>query len=387
MAALRLIPALFFLAASLLAAAYAAALFSRPMEGGGGLFPAQALKFGCSNRPDCPTGLMRAAAGHAPLGAAALEARLLSKYEAGETEQLAELARLVLSQDARSELARIILAEEALAEGDTRGFLKLFLPVFATDGRQSRIYADVLAQLSQDPALFAALGAYIRAERPYWGADYLNAVAERGALSLSSLIDLYAEFPPAQPGLLTRLAGQGNWPGAYLTFNEFLSGGALGQLESLPRLTIPYNPELFETPAPPPFNWRLHSRGAEWLPSGGVYAFFQGRRAETFLSQTFPLDGGRWDLSAVMSGEVSETGGFFRWQLTCAAGGRRIAALDVKRLSAAPEDQILGFEAPGEACRFVTLTLVGVAGSFPQPARIELRSVRLAPSENREDGL
>jgi hypothetical protein len=191
------------------------------------------------------------------------------------------------------------------------------------------------------------------------------------------MIPLYAEFPSAQPGLLGKLTASGRWMGAYILFSEFLSKGALAREADLPALSVPYNPGLLELKAPPPFNWQVLGQGAEWTEGGGVYAFFQGRRGETFLVQTFPLSPGPWRLAAGMSGDVSETGGWFRWQLACAGGSPVIERFEVHDLSAAPADYSFDFEQAQQGCAFVTLSLIGVPGTFPQPARIEVSSVRL----------
>ena len=165
----------------------------------------------------------------------------------------------------------------------------------------------MLAALSADRELFAELEPRIETGAPYWGAAYLAALAGKGEVPVSRLAGLYSAFPAAQPGLLNQVAKTGNWAGAYILFSEFITRGALAG--SAPPLSVPYNPGLLNSDAPAPFNWLLRRQGAEWLEGGGVYAFFQGRRGETFLSQTFPLAAGAWRFSAVMSGEVSETGG------------------------------------------------------------------------------
>jgi hypothetical protein len=78
-----------------------------------------------------------------------------------------------------------------------------------------------------------------------------------------------------------------------------------------------------------------------------------------------------------MSGDVSETGGWFRWQLACAGGSPVIERFEIHDLSAAPADYSFDFEKAQQGCPFVTLSLIGVPGTFPQPARIEVSSVRL----------
>lgn len=374
----RLLAALVSLAGSCVAASYALALSSAAGQGAWSLFPAQAFKIVCRRDPEgCPPDLALTAAKHAPLGATALADQLMAE---GPGEQRADLAALVLRQDTRSELARVILAEEALSAGDRAAFLQLYLPLFATDRRQSAAYADVLAALSEDPELYALVEIHVREERPGWGGQYLGALAGRAGLPLGEMIDLYAEFPKAQPGLLAQMTKTGNWRGAYLAFHEFLSSGALTREAGMPALSVPYNPDLLQLEAPSPFNWRVHGQGAEWLGKGGVYAYFQGRRPETFLTQSLPLAPGAWRISATMSGEVSETGGHFRWQLSCAASGKRFAAFEVRGLTSSPAEQAFEFDHPAGVCDFATLSLIGVPGTFPQPARLEVTQVRLAPN-------
>ena len=376
----RLLLAALFIAAACLAGLYAAALWSPPGSGASVFFPASVQEEYCAGG-GCPGRLVTAAAERAPLGNPALSARLSDALASGAGESAA-LARLVLSQDPRSEIARVRLAEDVLAAGDIDAFLRLYLPVFATDPRQAGVYAGVLADLSGAPEVYEKVSSYLIRERPSWAGAYLSALIAREQIPPSRMTGLFAAFPKSQAGLLNAVTRTGNWAGAYLVFNEFrLSSAPQGASEAL-GLATPFNPNLLEIEAPAPFNWRLLSPGAEFLPSGGVYAFFQGRRAENFLSQAFPLRPGDWRLAARLSGGVSETGGYFRLQLTCAASGARLAAFDIKELSAAPLVREFTFtHAPG--CDFVILTLSGIAGSFPQPARIELTSLRLTPVNER----
>jgi len=219
----------------------------------------------------------------------------------------------------------------------------------------------------------------VRTAQPYWGPQYLASLAGSASVPLADMIPLYAEFPSAQPGLLGKLAASGRWTSAYVLFTEFLSKGALAREPGLPALSVPYNPQLLEVKTPPPFNWQVVGQGAEWVDGGGIYAFFQGRRGETFLVQSFPLPPGAWRLTARMSGDVSETGGWFRWQLACAGGSPVIDRFEVHELSAAPAEYGFDFEQALPGCEFITLSLIGVPGTFPQPARIEVNSVALAP--------
>jgi hypothetical protein len=369
------------LAAALLAGLYALAISPEAPAFAKGFFPASSFEVRCreDGEPDCAGGAALVAAAHAPLGARALSQQLEELYAGGEAGGRAELASLVLSQDPRSELARVILADAALVAGDREAFLRLYLPLFETDRPQAAAYADALASVSGDPELFRLIEAHVRTAQPYWGPQYLASLAGAASVPLADMIPLYTEFPAAQPGLLGKLTAAGRWTSAYVLFTEFLSNGALAREPGLPALSVPYNPQLLEVKTPPPFNWQFVGQGAEWVDGGGVYAFFQGRRGETFLEQSFPLPPGAWRFTARMSGDVSETGGWFRWQLACAGGSPVIGRFEVHELSAAPAEYGFDFEQALPGCEFITLSLIGVPGTFPQPARIEVNSVALAP--------
>jgi hypothetical protein len=316
--------------------------------------------------------------GLAPMADATLSGVLREAFEAGDFERAMELAPLVFARDKRNELGRLLMAQEALLGGDKKAFLRLYLPLFGTDGRQGAIYAEALAELSSDRQVFAEIERHIRAERPSWAPAYLRMMRDRNVIGLKELIGLYKLYPQAQSSLVSRLAGEGDWKRAYAVFAEFvLSGQEAVPVQEGPPLSAPFNPRLLDVPAPAPFNWRVYGNGAEFLDGGGVYAFFQGRKAEQFLSQVFPLSGGHYEFVARMSGDVSETGGWFRWQIGCAESGTRIAAFDVNHLSAAPMDQAFSFDMPEGLCDFVSLSLVGVAGTFPQSARIEIPHISL----------
>ena len=385
---IRLAEAIAALSAALVASIYALALSAPAPAFARSLFPAAYHEEICE-KPDagaCGPAEARQAAAHAPLGAPALTQALSKAYEEGGDGDLRPLAGLVLSQDPRSELARIVIAEDALSRGDRAAFLELYLPLFATDRRQAGVYADVLAAVSGDRDLFGLVERHVQEAQPYWGGLYLSALAGTGQVPLGDMMALYAEFPSAQPGLLGKLTASGRWTSAYVIFTEFLSIGALRREAGMPPLSVPFNPQLLDLKAPAPFNWRIQGQGAEWLEGGGVYAFFQGRRGETFLVQSFPLPAGNWRLVADMSGDVSETGGWFRWQVACAGGAPVLARLEIHELSAAPAEYAFPFTHAAAGCEFVTLSLIGVPGTFPQPARIEVRSVHLERAEDEEPG-
>ena len=375
--AVRIIGAGVFGLAAMISAIYAfvltGALGARPA-----VFAGTALEAACLREDEaCTLSAVTQLAASAPLGRRPLAMALAERLGAGDGGGAAVLAPLVFERDARSEAARVQLAEAAYRAGDPAQFLSLYLPLFETDRAQGHLYAEVLAQLSADDALFTLVEAHVRGARPYWGGAYLTALAGQPDVPLTGLISLYAEFPAAQPGLLNRLAGAGQWRAAYIVFAELIGSGALLRDNPAPPLAIPYNPGFATSPAPAPFNWQLWGQGAEYLEGGGIYAFFQGRQAETFVSQTFPLSAGGYRFTARMSGQVSETGGWFRWRLVCAGTSDEIAAFDMKRLSAAPADEMVDLAVPGGACEFVTLSLSGVPGTFPQPARIEVLTVKL----------
>ena len=384
---LRWVAAIACLAAAALSALHIQALSGLAPGFRTGLFEHSALQYRCALSDEaCDQQEFERLAGKAPLDARALSAMLSRRFEAGHSGGDLELAALLLRRDPRSELARILLAQQALEAGDLDRFLSLYLPMFRTDPRQSTAYAGVLAELSRDRRRFERLEQRILQQRPNWGLQYLQALAAEGGVALSDKITMYAEYPQAQPVLLAQLAREGNWQAAYIIFSQWISSGALAREAGVPPLTAPYNPGFVRSEAPVPFNWRLSSRSAEYLEEGGVYVFFQGRQAETFLSQTFPISPGGWRFMASMSGEASETGGWFSWRLTCADGSRRLASFDVRALGAASSPQAFDVTLEPGICEFVTLSLVGVPGMFPQPARVEVHEVRLDRLQAVEQG-
>lgn len=355
-----------------------------------GLFDHAALEARCASQTAaCNTDDFVRLAAHAPLDARALAGRMAERFEAGEIAAARDLAVHVLRRDTRSNLARFILAVEALEAGDFDRYLRLYLPQFRIDPRResAELFAGVLAGLSRDPEMFRLIERDILENRPAWGQHYLRALAAEEGVPLKSKISLFSEYPAAQPVLLNLLVQKGEWASAYALFSEWIASGALGRDDTTPPLTAPYNPSLARTEAPLPFNWRLNTRAGEYLERGGVYVFFEGRRPATFLSQVFPMAPGDWRLRMRMSGQVSETGGWFRWRLACADGSGEPLSFDVKVLGAATSEQAFEVSRPTGACEFVTLSLVGVPGMFPQPARIEIEDVfldRPQPEEGLE---
>lgn len=377
-AVLRRMAAAACLAGAGLSAVYAFRLSGAETGLPSGLFEYSALDRRCADDgAACSADAFGRLALQAPLDGRALSGLLAKQYRAGLAAEDSGLAELVLRRDPRAELARVVLAEGALAAGEEEHFLTLYLPLFQTDPSRTQVYADTLAVLSRDPALFASLRAYILEDRPGWGRFYLRALAVEDRVSTQGKIALYAEYPEVQSALLSRLLADGNWPGAYIVFTELVSSGALARADSSLPLAVPFNARLQANEAPAPFAWTLHGGAAEYMEEGGVYAFYQGRRSEKVLSQTIPLAAGNWRFGARMSGQLSENGGRFRWTLACAGTGTPLASYEVLELGAVASDQFFNVSVPPGTCGFATLTLEGVSGMFPQPARIEVREVSL----------
>jgi hypothetical protein len=376
--------------AALAGAAFAALLaFVLTGEPGPGPFAHKAFSFRCAQAEDgcAPQGLIPLARG-APLDARGFEAAMQAAFEAGETDAARRLAAQVLKRNTRSNLARFILANEAAEAGDPDRFLSLYLPQFRIDprGESVSLFASVLAAYSRDPQYFTRLERHVLEARPSWGAAYLRALLSDGALPRAGLSRMFAEYPAAQPALLREMMEEGEAEEAYGLFAGWLSEGALAREPPVLELSRPFNPGLSQSPAPSPFNWHVTSRAAEYVSGGGVYVFFEGRKAETFLSQIFPLEAGDWRLRLRVSGQASETGGSFRWRLACADGSGMIASHDLKSLGAAPSDSLFDLSLSPEACPFVRLSLEGVPGMFPQPSRLEVHTVSLERREPDEEG-
>jgi len=368
------------------AAAFAGAALSALLalvltgEPGPGPFAHKAFSFRCVQaEAGCAAQGLIPLAGRAPLDARGFEAAMQAAFEAGETDAARRLAAHVLKRNTRSNLARFILASEAAEKGDPDRFLSLYLPQFRIDprGESVNLFARVLAAYSRDPQYFTRLERHVLEARPSWGAAYLGALLADGALPRAGLSRMFAEYPAAQPALLSEMMKAGEAEEAYGLFADWLSEGALAREPPVLELTRPFNPGLLDSPAPYPFNWQLHSAAAEYVSGGGVYVFFEGRKAETFLSQIFPLEAGDWRLRLRVSGQASETGGSFRWRLACADGSGMIASHDLKGLGAAPSDSLFDLSPSPEACPFVRLSLEGVPGMFPQPSRLEVHKVSL----------
>lgn len=360
-----------------MAGAYAAAAWPKPYSGGLIAKPfawTDTLSW-CEQTADgCGFTDLAPVAHRAPLSPEPYSAKLREALDAGSIDDARALSADLLKRDPRSVVARLVLADAALGQGDTGRFADLYFPLFDIRRSEAATYASLLAGLSEDPSVHAEVAARL-ALAPYWGPRYLQAYSGKGLASSSELVALYTYFPQAQGALMDRLVRAGHWDLAYIAFTQFLA--AEPDATRLP-LTAPFNADLAETGASRPFNWTLRSRSAEFLPGGGVYVFYEGRKREALLSQTFPLAPGHYQLETRLSGQASEEGGWFRWQARCAATNRDLASSDIKTLSAAPGSVDFAFSLEDGACSFVTLTLEGIPGAFPQPGRIEITGVRLA---------
>ncbi len=323
----------------------------------------------------CASGNLASLAARSPLSASAYTPALAESLGNGDADRAARLAGTVFRRDPRNTHARLILAGQAMEQESWDEFLSLYLPAFRTDPGNTEAYADTLARLSRNPDLFEEVKNYLVLNKPAWG----SAFAQRARLHvpLPALIGLYAEYPAVQPAFVRDLLASGSRHDAYAVFAELVATGVLGRDERTPGMSAPYNPGLLPVEAPPPFNWNLDSRDAEFLERGGVYVFYEGRRPERFLSQDFPVAPGRYTFAAHMSGNVSQEGGWFRWQFACPGSPDLIASFDVLQLSTASETLSFDFVMPRERCPFVTLALTGAPGMFPRPARLEITSVTL----------
>lgn len=377
---LRLTAAAAALAGAAMAALLAFAL-SAPAIEPSGLFQHRALSLSCEAEA-CALSEFEPLAARAPLDHRAFGARMEAAVGAGDMGAARIFAAHVLERDKRAILARYILATEAMEAGDPDRYLAVFLPLFQIDGRWDSVslFAGILSGFSLNPDYFQRIERHILTTRPGWGEAYLRALAAEPGIPVERKRALFAEYPGAQPALLSGLIRAGDWSAAYRLFTFWIGSGALAGEEPAPQRAVPFNPGLVRSAAPAPFNWQLHSGGAEYLTGGGVYIFFEGRRAETFLSQTFPLGPGAWRLSLRMSGEVRPSGGSLRWRLTCADGAGTPDLFDIAGLGAAPSVAVFDVPRPPEACPFVTLSLEGVPGMFPQPARLELTEIRIEPA-------
>ena len=364
---------------TLVAAAYATAAWPKTRSAGLVASPfawTDALSW-CETQADgCAAEDLAPLAYRAPLSPKPFAAKLREALEAGDIESATGLSAELLKRDPRSVAARLVLAEAALREKDMQGFADLYFPLFDIRRSEGMTYASLLAALSDDPVVYAGVAAKL-AEAPYWGPRFLQDYSGKGLASPGELIGLYTYFPRAQGTLLTRLTRAGQWDLAYIAFTEFVAAQPEAQRLAL---TAPFNPALEDNNAPGPFNWTLRSRSADFLQEGGVYVFYDGRRREDLLVQTMPLSPGAYAFETTLSGQASEEGGWFRWRASCAATNREVGVSDIKALGAAPGKVEFTFELADAACSFVTLTLQGVPGAFPQPGRIEIARVRLAPA-------
>jgi len=282
--------------------------------------------------------------------------RVAERLSETETpDQAAILARYLLQLDPRSEQARLVLAQAAYERGDYESLLTVYTPLFDTDPSQRPAYAQILAELSRIEAMRDVVYDYLEYNRPIkpfdhlfgkppnWTGLYLRELAKQDSLSDADLLPFFELYPKHQSYLISRILKRQDWLGAYITFASLLDGP---QSHGMPGLSIPYNPEFLELEKPRPFNWSLSSRNSEWLENGGMYAYFQGRRKERFVQQSFPLNPGRYVLKAFASGEVSKTGGWFRWNLACTPSNQLLAGQDIQDLKVAVTQTDMSFQVP-----------------------------------------
>jgi len=362
--------------ATLVAASYAAAVWPKAQSAGRIATPfawTDALSW-CEHQENvCASRALVPLAHRAPLSPKPFAAKVREALEDGDTEAATGLSAELLKRDPRSVVARLVLAEAALREKDTQRFAELYFPLFEIRRSEATSYANLLAGLSDDQAVYKQVATKLK-EAPYWGPRYLMQISDMGVASPAELISLYKYFPNDQGTFLTNLTRTGRWDLAYIAFVEFN--------ESLPserrlQITSPFNPSLVANSAPSPFNWHIDSKGGEFLANEGVYFYYQGRIEEVLLSQSFPLIESKYEFEVMASGQASPENGWFQWQLKCSDGKKVLAEFDISTLSSTPGELRFSFDGSDAECAFVTLTLLGVPGDFPAPSRIRIGRVKL----------
>ncbi|GHA85227.1 hypothetical protein GCM10009069_05440 [Algimonas arctica] len=278
-----------------------------------------------------------------------------------------EAARIIFNRNPRHEVARLFLANEALLNGRPKEFVALYTGLFKTDPQNAQSYAKGLAQTIVAFNLHDEVLPVLKSQ-PYWANAYLREALAQSGYNISRLLPAFRVTPSAQPNYLDALIQLSGWDQAYAAFQEFVG------VTPDPKRGL-YDPELNNQGGAAPFNWQL-STNAEFIPGGGVAAFFNGRGTPWIMRQTFPLGQGEFLFASAMSGYASEDVGRYEWVLRCEGHNTTPMKAGPLRLSATPEMfeyRVLG----DEDCDFATLTLQGVAGRFPQSSDILVKQVSL----------
>jgi hypothetical protein len=308
----------------------------------------------------------------APLLDAPLVYLGFDKAAAGDREAASEAFLAAATRQPRNIPALSWLATEAARARDYQRVVLVLDQLSRIDPGRKDQYADALASIMADP-----MGADVFARALDEDSPLALAATEK-LISVSRDMDFLmraaSQSPRFRQRLIDRIVNERGLESAFVAWLAFLPG------TEAENLAWPFDPAFVGLDAPAPFNWQVLS-DAERLKEGGLLVRYAGRGKPTFLKQVMLLGPGSYRLAAEMDGELSATGGGFRWRLKCLPGENELATVPVSSLARTLSAQSATFEVPGSGCPTQMLSLEGAPGALTTRARATVRRVTIRPIE------
>ena len=222
--------------------------------------------------------------------------------------------------------------ERALPTSEVRGDVMLRLAVTGTDAAVLERFARPMRGLAHDPA-----------QRP-WIGQLIGVIAKRpDPDAVRTLWSIFYNVDPAQVG--TRVADP-----------EFREGGGN-----------------------PPFGWILaqNAGGIVQLHPGALEAYYYGRSATNFASQTLMLSPGSYWLESTATSSDSQPPNELAWQVRCIdARGVLLATGPLPAFAGTAAGRI-SFSVPPAGCPVQTLQLSGFPPDVPRNESARIQSVTI----------
>ncbi len=278
--------------------------------------------FSKSNEPASSENILK----YNPLDVSVLNHHLTALAQNNEnSEQKLQISKVLFARDKRNDLARFLAAESDFKNNKMEGFIVKFLPLFATDRKNRKLYAQVLADSARNDEVFELISTRLK-ENQDWAHLVLPEISKKNIRPITRMTALYQQYPEAQKLLIRDYVKNGNYTQAYTAFQQFT-------LQKNTTPSMPYDPEFKGLKGETPFNWKINKNHVDRFSPNGLRVTYLGREPTTFLSQIFPLPQGRHKISVIMNGTIIKNRGDFQWTMRCIStnkllGGGKLTVLE-----------------------------------------------------------
>ncbi|MDJ0922045.1 MAG: hypothetical protein QNI84_13030 [Henriciella sp.] len=305
----------------------------------------------------------------APLDTRLFEANVIYALNAGSFTNAETLADHLLDLDARHSIALLARLNDDMLNGDHAGAVKNLDRLMVVNGEQRSIYFDIASALYiEDDSRSAIQDALTR--EPDWAANFIARLIELNPAD-ASMLAMVKPHTKLHSQFVRSFVRSSDIASARQVFLDLLSDTERDSLG------LVYNPNFEPRTGARPFNWSLTGQFADIESRGGLAVTYFGQNRPRIASQIVQLEPGSYRLRTIISGSQVEFGGHLSWVVTCFDAKESLAVYEILELTELPAELAFEFEVPASDCAFQTLTLQGVAGTFPRALRAKIESVTI----------